>query len=823
MSLKKQINPGLRVVTAGTAAIIALGGIGVTGAAADATGSTASAPTASPTAPDPFNKVPGATETGADSGGKSDGGEKASQPSWHVTLDGRDIALTSDNGKYDATATLSGSTTTNRAFVDNALKATDGTNTIALKAESATDIIVYTAEADKARNLPAVRLTVTIKDDGTTTPDPEPEPAPETTWSVKTSGTTIQFTKQDDGSYTAEASTQSKLPQDTFTATPSSGDPEPLTVDQTASTVKATDSGTLGVITIAGSRVYTATATDGTRLKLTIPYKYKTGTAVTLKDGGTKFTKDDDTYKAAASVKLDDKNKPAPDSIGLKGGADDTIKLDGLLGDATIVPDKDGKQFVTRTGTTGVRTITVTDKATGVSVSQKYTVAVTASRAEDKTFRKLTVTETTPEGKTVTHGLPGFKESDTGYTIELPHSSVNSSFTLAPEYGVDAKTDGKVGVKVGANASRILTITVNNVQYSVTVGFAASDIQPDSPAKLSGIYVNMTGQASKGQLIDNWNPNRLDYVITIGEKAPAPYVLPEAADGVTITPGDLTQNADSMKQEWKVSRDGQTRVYSVTVVRQHAWKTAADSFKPSDPVEQTPTQKPESDADTGLASHGYVDASGKYVKVTDDDYRIPQGGRFSYEAKVGQSVSSSVDRVKAMTYRYTVTVLPADPFKTPAQHTYTVTYITDATHRADLTGISVDGEKLHGFNPEKHSYTTMVNDPNQWVISPSYDKTTGMSVKTSKKGADATITVTSADGLNTVEYKVHVTRKPFGGKGHTAMNLAQTGETVGPFIAVGGGLALILTALGLWGRRLRRRTGQDDDDATASDTAAHAS
>ena len=43
-----------------------------------------------------------------------------------------------------------------------------------------------------------------------------------------------------------------------------------------------------------------------------------------------------------------------------------------------------------------------------------------------------------------------------------------------------------------------------------------------------------------------------------------------------------------------------------------------------------------------------------------------------------------------MTYTYTVNVLAPDG-STFAQHTYTVTYITAATHKAQLTGILVDG------------------------------------------------------------------------------------------------------------------------------------
>ncbi len=128
----------------------------------------------------------------------------------------------------------------------------------------------------------------------------------------------------------------------------------------------------------------------------------------------------------------------------------------------------------------------------------------------------------------------------------------------------------------------------------------------------------------------------------------------------------------------------------------------------------------------------------------------------------------SPSRHEGMTYTYTVNVLAPDG-STFAQHTYTVTYITAATHKAQLTGILVDGTAVKGFDPARHQYNASVNDPDEWMVSPQYDKASGMTVSTEKKGADATITVTSGDGLVKTTYKVHVTRKPFGGNGNNAL------------------------------------------------------
>ena len=332
--------------------------------------------------------------------------------------------------------------------------------------------------------------------------------------------------------------------------------------------------------------------------------------------------------------------------------------------------------------------------------------------------------------------------------------------------------------------------------------FQPADLKADSPAKLTGLYVNKTGENTKGQLIDNWNPNRLDYVLALGEKDPSPYVLPEAPDGVTIKGGNITQNAQSTRQEWIVTdtATGVSRTYSLTVTR--PVKTAVTEFKPADPAKQDSTVDPESQQDTNLASHGYTGKDDKYVVSDKGSYEIPEGGTFAYEPKNGQSTTVTVAH-EGMTYTYTVNVLAPDG-STFAQHTYTVTYITAATHKAQLTGILVDGTAVKGFDPARHEYNASVNDPDEWMVSPQYDKASGMTVSTEKKGADATITVTSGDGLVKTTYKVHVTRKPFGGNGNNALGLASTGVGGGTVAFLSMALMAMGTVLGLVARRRQR-------------------
>lgn len=91
-----------------------------------------------------------------------------------------------------------------------------------------------------------------------------------------------------------------------------------------------------------------------------------------------------------------------------------------------------------------------------------------------------------------------------------------------------------------------------------------------------------------------------------------------------------------------------------------------------------------------------------------------------------------------------------------------------------------------------------------------------MTVSTEKKGADATITVTSGDGLVKTTYKVHVTRKPFGGNGNNALGLASTGVGIGWVGWLIGILAIIGGALGIT-VAVRKPKGKATDETPEAD------
>lgn len=744
--------------------------------------------------------------------------QTAKDTEYTTTVAGTPVTFEKDaNGDYAATVATVKGKFQNQVVVSGTDKS-QNTLTTSQKPDTngkITGSVVYTSAADSA---PKFTLTVTdyeivdkIVDDQATEP-----------WSTTVEGKKY-FLSVKDHTASAVLDQSASYPGD-ITVTDGA---RKITLSPDYQNVTVESGDKLGQLNVSGTAVYKQAA-DATKptpaFDVTLPFAYTSGTPVTVDGTETELTKvDGGKYHADyAGPTLDESNKPSTDTVTLTGikttlpikWGKDVQVVDKGTGDTV-------SKFVRLTGTAS-GDVTIQDAVSKKSVTVPVEVDVTADRAQDKSFTGLTVTRTNAKGETTVYdGAKDFNAKfnpDTHeYTLTLPADAVGDSYTLGLTHGVDAQAS-KPTLTLGEGASRMLKVNVNGADYTVNVKFQPADLKADSPAKLTGLYVNKTGENTKGDLIDNWDPNRLDYVLALGEKDPSPYVLPEAPDGVTIKGGNITQNAQSTRQEWIVTdtATGTSRIYSLTVTR--PVKTAVTEFKPADPAKQASTVDPANQQDTALASHGYTDKTGKYVTSDKDSYIIPEGGTFAYTPKNGQSATVTVAH-EGMTYTYTVNVLAPDG-TTFAQHTYTVTYITAATHKAQLTGILVDGTAVNGFDPAKHEYAASVNDPDEWMVSPQYDKASGMTVSTEKKGADATIAVTSGDGLVKTTYKVHVTRKPFGGNGNNALGLASTGVGIGWVGWLIGILAIIGGALGITAVTRKTKGKATDETPEADDSEA---
>lgn len=291
----------------------------------------------------------------------------------------------------------------------------------------------------------------------------------------------------------------------------------------------------LGQLNVSGTAVYkqAADATKNTpAFDVTRPFAYTSGTPVTVDGTETELTKvDGGKYHADyAGPTLDESNKPSTDTVTLTG-IKTTLPIQ--WGKDVQVVDKGtgdtASKFVRLTGTASGE-VTIQDGASGKSVTVPVEVDVTADRAQDKSFTGLTVTRTNAKGETTVYDgakdfNAKFNPSTHEYTLTLPADAVGDSYTLGLTHGVDAQAS-KPTLALGEGASRVLKVNVNGADYTVNVKFQPADLKADSPAKLTGLYVNKTGENTKGDLIDNWDPNRLDYVLALGEKDPSPYVLP---------------------------------------------------------------------------------------------------------------------------------------------------------------------------------------------------------------------------------------------------------------------------------------------------------
>ena len=421
-----------------------------------------------------------------------------------------------------------------------------------------------------------------------------------------------------------------------------------------------------------------------------------------------------------------------------------------------------------------------------------YEIPYVADRTYNDTVKALRVSETASDGTTTIYDQSLNDARTTGsnqyqYTLpRLPYSHMASSYAIT---GVEVGADVTITTSTAQhNDDGSLTFTVlarsphYTNTYQVSIPFEPAPVVPNAnAAHLSDITVN--GTSIKDVNGSGFDPDRLSYTVKAAENDKV-YILPVAAPGVFISAGDVTQSAGSSTYRWIVTQPGKTATtYSVTVLRSRDWKTADEAFTPKQPIRQEGTQAA-GEQDTDLQSHGYVDAQGKYVTVDEDKYTIPNGGVFSYQAKTGQVAIVTTTRTKGMTYRYTVNIAAPGNLKTFVQHVFTVTYITPATQVATLTGIKVNGHDIPHFNPDTRQYTVEVPRADQWTIVPQYNEQSGMSVNTHKNGADASITTTSADGLVTRNYTVHVTasQHPAAGTGTTGV-LAQTGDSIIPVIA----------------------------------------
>lgn len=521
---------------------------------------------------------------------------------------------------------------------------------------------------------------------------------------------------------------------------------------------------------------------------LTVPVAYSTGKEITIPVEGKEpihFTLKNNTFTATLPQGALNKDNTIPDSlktVTLSNGK----KLN--LGWSTphiVKADKDARIWVSEATS---RYDTVDDHPISVSM--------TASRSYDPSLT-LTLERRDSKGTTTPITLNNgeysdattIKDNTTLTATQLPYDAIGDQYTVKATTGTDVTTNITSGL--GDNGERVWSVKITtvdengkNVNRTITIRqpFGTAKKQTANPnAALKNLTVN-------GDTIQGWDPNVLEYTIRAGEHEKI-TVIPVTNDGQTVKASDATQTAYTTVQHWTVTAaDGSTRVYTVTLVRDHAQPTADEAFTPADPKDQGGTVDAPTENTTGLKSVGYL-IDGQYQSMDKDSFTIPERGVFAYETFKGQTVRIQSGRSKGMTWTYTLGVLAPDQHSY-ASHSYTVTYVTAVTSKAELTGITVDGKPVDGFKPETVEYTVKVDDPNRYVASAQWDKQSGMSVTKHVNGDTTLLTATSADGLHSRTYTIHAVKKS--SMDQTVESLAETGATVG-LAAV---IMVVLTVVG---------------------------
>lgn len=554
-------------------------------------------------------------------------------------------------------------------------------------------------------------------------------------------------------------------------------------------------SGKLGVGVFSGTL-----AGSGSRASFKVAYEYADGTETTISDGGpgggAVFSKGDDgVWSATYAGTLGTKDDPAgydTDRITLSDGS--TLDRTSLSKLETAPIHVDGKPDKTQLRRTAVFE-GKDSHGSKVRVTGELTYTYDASIG-------LSLSYTAADGTTVPVSVPGMPTT----VDKLPDSIVlpaQSRSLLDMKWSVSAEKGGSVSdvsttSTVKPDGTEVILVSIRYIRRDgdtfkwavkhvrVTVPFQpAPKVVGNDKAALKGFTVN-------GKALEGYSKDVVDYTIHAGADERV-LVVPVPEAGQDVRAGDSRQTAYATTQWWTVSKDGESRTYSVTLVRDHATPTADEAFKPSDPTGLVSKDPNPSEDNTALKSVGYT-LKGVYHPADGDSVTVPEGGVFAYKSYDGQTVDVTSARKGGMTWTYSIGVLASDG-RTYAVRDVTVTYLTAATHKAELTGIKADGRLVSGFDPKRLEYTVKVGNADRYVITPVFDKTTGMSVTVHKDGRTVTLTVTSADGLVKTVYTVHVEEDA------ALAALSSTGKGVGPAAAIAALLAMLGIGVGVASRR----------------------
>lgn len=554
-------------------------------------------------------------------------------------------------------------------------------------------------------------------------------------------------------------------------------------------------SGKLGVGVVSG----TLTG-SGSRASFKVAYEYADGTETTVSDGGpgggAVFSKGDDgVWSATYAGTLGTKDDPAgydTDRITLSDGS--TLDRASLSGLETAPIHVDGKPDKTQLRRTAVFE-GKDSHGSKVRVTGELTYTYDASIG-------LSLSYTAADGTTVPVSVPGMPTTvdrlpDSIVLPAQPRSLLDMKWSVSAEKG-GSVSDVSTTSTVKPDGTEVILVSIRYIRRDggafrwavrhvrVTVPFqSAPKVVGNGKAALKGFTVN-------GKALEGYSKDVVDYTIHAGADERV-LVVPVPEAGQDVRAGDSRQTAYATTQWWTVSKDGESRTYSVTLVRDHATPTADEAFKPSDPTGLVSKDPNPSEDNTTLKSVGYT-LKGVYHPADGDSVTIPEGGTFAYESYDGQTVDVTSARKGGMTWTYSIGVLASDG-RTYAVRDVTVTYLTAATHKAELTGIKADGRLVSGFDPKRLEYTVKVGNADRYVITPVFDKTTGTSVTVHKDGRTVTLTATSADGLVRTVYTVHVESDA------ALAALSSTGKGVGPAAAIAALLAMLGIGVGVASRR----------------------
>jgi len=483
------------------------------------------------------------------------------------------------------------------------------------------------------------------------------------------------------------------------------------------------------------SFTFTATAEDGTTKIYTINVKRLDNniklSTLTLSDISFTFNSDTNTYNLTAPYKT----------------SSTTVSATLPAGSKATIDSGTGSWDLNTVG--GVNTRKVVVKAEDCSYTTTQVPGVTCTTGE----YTLNVTRSNPNNNATLSALnvdgtlvSGFNPNTLTYTLDATDkTSINITATATDSNATVTGTGSKT-LSSGDNSFDIVVTAEDGTTkktYTVNIRKKTSD------AKLSSLTVTSTPQ---GTLRETFSPETYTYNYSYDATVTTINVAATASGSAKIKSGtgDYDTSTSSRATIVVEAEDGTTQNYVVYFNRNLSNDVRLGSLTVSDGTNTYPV--------TPTVADGVTEYS---VTIPHDVTSVSVSATAKSNLSRVTSGTGNVNNIEFTSVSRTIIVTAEDN----STGSYTLNITREKSNNANLTGITVDGTPVSGFNKNTINYTLPDVNGNVNELTVTYTKENQYSsvVVTGDTLSDGNnqvkLTVTSQDGTETKVYTLNVRRK----------------------------------------------------------------